>query len=112
MKQCCILLCSIILFLVAIPTIKLLHLCNKVEITCCSQKCNSSTENNESDSTENCDGNFCNPFSICCCCVLHVFSINNYTLLKPIVSLTYQNTYNSEFTSQFSVDFWQPPKLV
>jgi hypothetical protein len=112
MKVFSILLCSLILFLVTIPSIKILTTHNTSAESCCNTNCETSTENEQSHEEENCTGSSCNPFATCCSCVLYVFSSIHFNIQKPEINIAHQFTYASNFKSQFSIDFWQPPKLV
>lgn len=112
MKVFCLVLCSLILYLVTIPSLKLWAMHNTKVESCCNENCNEASDQNKPEQNESCTGNFCNPFAICCACVLHVFSTFNYTIQKPDIITLHEFNYCSNFKSQFAVDFWQPPKLV
>lgn len=112
MKILSLIICTLVLFLVAMPTIKLLTLEKIAVESCCNDSCETSTENEHSQQEENCTGSSCNPFATCCSCVLYVFSSIHFNIQKPEINIFHQYTYSSNFKSQFSIDFWQPPKLV
>lgn len=112
MKLFSLIICTIVLILVAMPSLKLLTSKNAVAESCCNENCDDAEKGQHSDEEENCTGNTCNPFATCCSCVLYVFSSLHYQIEKPAISLFHQFIYSSNFKSQYSFDFWQPPKLV
>lgn len=112
MKNFSLILCSLILFLVTLPSLKLLSINKAKAESCCNEICNAANNQKQQEQKENCSGNFCNPFAICCACVLHVFSTFNYNIQKPDIITLHQFNYYSNFKSHFAFDFWQPPKLV
>jgi len=113
MKMLNLFLCFIILFLVATPSIELCIAANNNIDACCNEECSAPSDEDESKKeNNNCNGNFCNPFAICCAGVLHFISSTPFTLIKPDSSIEHQHSYNTLAESQFSFDFWQPPKLI
>ena len=112
MKLLSLIICTLVLILVAMPSIKLLTFQNVTTESCCNDTCETSSEKENSKQEENCTGSACNPFATCCSCVLYVFSSLQYKIYKPEVYTIHEFIYSSNFKSQFSIDFWQPPKLV
>lgn len=112
MKIFSLIICTLVLSLVAMPTLKLLTFEKATAESCCNDSCNNSTENEHSQQEKNCNGSSCNPFATCCSCVLYVVSSIQYKIQKPEINIFHQFNYASNFKSQFSIDFWQPPKLV
>lgn len=111
MKYFSILLCSVILSLASMPSIKLLiSNCTSVE-SCCEIACNTENTDMKSHADENCTGGACNPFAICCSCVLHIVTSTYFLNLKPQPLLSQLIIFQPKFISFFTVDFWQPPKL-
>ena len=115
MKSTTLIIVIIILFLAIKPGIDFISLPTTNEQTCCSGQCNpivthqkSADQHNEDD----CAGKFCNPFQVCCSCVLQSSTNPVSELLKHVISAKQLITYNSTFCKQFAVDFWHPPKIV
>jgi hypothetical protein len=80
--------------------------CQEEELTC-------STEHHQEDKEEQKN---CSPFCTCTVCGLYacimeqVPVVNTYTVNEsPAASLG--NPYTFQFTSEFEVNIWQPPKL-
>jgi hypothetical protein len=95
--------------MIAAPSLKLI---TATPVTsCCEDACNDSDSSEKNPIEKKCTGNFCNPFSICCSCVLHIFSSFNYTILLPKIIIKHLFVYDSDFKSQYALEFWQPPKL-
>jgi hypothetical protein len=115
MKILIFILTTFILFLAVKPGIDLLSLQADTEQTCCSGLCSPTSENDTSeDQNQNndCDGKACNPFQVCGSCVLVCLSLPLYYIPKSRVNSEVNFLYQSTFTSQFTPDFWQPPKIV
>lgn len=113
MKMLNLFLCFIILFLVATPSIELCISKNKNIDTCCNEGCNETNDEDKSTTENNtCSGNFCNPFALCCAGVLHLITSTAFKLNKPDARINHHYNYNALAESQFSFDFWQPPKLL
>ena len=104
---------TLIVFLAVKPGIDLLSKKVVSEQTCCGEQC-APTSNNDNAQNQNndCSGNTCNPFQVCCSCVLICLTTPFDYLIKPAVLTEKDFFYLSVFRSQFTPDFWQPPKIV
>ncbi|NQU35510.1 MAG: hypothetical protein HQ521_19970 [Bacteroidetes bacterium] len=114
MKLSTLILVITILFLAIKPGIDFISLHTTTEQTCCSGQCNPIvTHQNSSDNHNNdCTGKSCNPFQVCCSCVLQSRINPAGELFKPEIPSKQFITYGSTFCNQFTVDFWHPPKIV
>lgn len=115
MKHLTSILATFIMFLAVKPGVDLFLSQANTEQTCCGGQCSLTSENdNSQDQNQNnsCDRKVCNPFQVCSSCVLICLNIPVISLTKPIVRSEKRFTYQSTFTSQFTPDFWQPPKIV
>jgi hypothetical protein len=115
MKFLTFILATFILCLAIKPGFDLFSLVANTEQTSCNKQCalNSDYDNSkDQNKNNNCDGKSCNPFQVCSSCVLICFNIPVISIPKPTVFSDKKFTYQSTFTSQFTPDFWQPPKIV
>jgi hypothetical protein len=115
MKFLIFILATFILFLAVKPGMDFLSLQTDTEQTCCDGQCSPTSDNDNSkkqNQDNDCDGKACNPFQVCSSCILVCLNIPLDCIPKPITFSDKGFTYQSVFTSQFSPDFWQPPKIV
>lgn len=111
MRYLSIILCSVILSLASTPTLKLL-ISNYTSIqNCCENSCDEENTDMKSHTDENCTGSTCNPFAICCSCVLHLVTSSYFLHIKPQQIVSQPIIFQPKFTSFYNVEFWQPPKL-
>ena len=115
MKLFTIILTTIVIFLAFKPGIDLIALHFGKALSCCSTNCTPSAENgpfSDQRPYDDCDGNGCNPFQVCCSGTLF-FTASPFRFLPgPQITTKRDFTYPFAYTLLFAVDFWQPPKIV
>jgi hypothetical protein len=115
MKTLTFILATFILYLCLKPGIDFLSLQSVTEQGCCGGQCTSILDSDHSqdlNKENNCDGKPCNPFQACSSCILVCFNTQLISIPKHTVFSDVKFTYQSTFKSQFTADFWQPPKIV
>lgn len=117
MKCSVLILTTLILFLAVKPGIDLMPVNVANESSCCGINCTANTETKKTSDTKNeesdCSGKLCNPFQACGCCILimniqEIFEVNAQ---EPNFKKYFFSHY-SGFNSQFTPEFWQPPKIA
>ena len=115
MKFLIIILSFLILYLTINPGLEMILSKTPTEQSCCGDYCElivdlkkSSEQKNQKD---DCSGKSCNPFQVCSVCVFHFPSEFNLSVSIPVYN-NLKFTYKSLFLSQFTSDFWHPPKLI
>jgi hypothetical protein len=117
MRFLTLILTTTILFLAVKPGIDLISVNNVSEVMCCEGSCSSNTESDKSSDTKkennDCSGKLCNPFQTCGCCLLFLNAqeIQEINIQDPNFKKQFFSHY-SGFNSQFTPDFWQPPKIA
>ena len=115
MKFLVFILATFILFLAVKPGVDLLSFQKDTEQPCCDGQC-SPTSNNEKSQKQkqnnDCGGKSCNPFQVCGSCVLVCVNFAFYFISKTSIFSKKGFTYQSIFSTQYTSDFWQPPKIV
>lgn len=85
------------------------------QATCClsNSKCGPVSEDQTTDSKSDQEMNgVCNPFLVCCPCLLIQISSPVLTEAKASISVKQNFGYQSFISSKFISDFWQPPQFV
>lgn len=104
------------LFLAFQPGIDLLLTAEATEQSCCIDFCspNEAAEAHHEDDghDDGCEGNFCNPFQVCGCCFV-LFQIRT-TLPSSTKEMVPKQkfAYQTNLSSRFIFEFWQPPELA
>lgn len=112
MKFLAYILATYILFLAIKPGIEAISLQTGTEQGCCGGECSPVKSSDHNQKKENSEKS-CNPFQVCSSCLLQVASVPFFKILpKPEISTKQYFSYKSVFSSQFSSDFWQPPKFI
>ena len=99
------------------PGIDLISVKNISYVTCCGGSCSANNEADQPSDTNkennDCDGKLCNPFQTCGCCllILNAQEIQEVNVKESNFKKQFFSHY-SGFNSQFTPDFWQPPKIV
>jgi hypothetical protein len=102
-----------ILFLALKPGIDTLSSRPDTWQICCSIKCTSDNDRENSPVQNNTSGGkACNPFQVCGSCVFTFFNSPVDYLPEPSAGVKKHFNFPSGFTSLFATDFWQPPKIV
>lgn len=116
MKFLTLILATLILLLAVKPGVDTLLLQAGAEQTCCGGQCTPTSDNdNSKDQSKNkdCGGKSCNPIQACSICVLICSNLPSFDFKIKYPVLTEKlSTYKSAIPSQFTSDFWQPPKIV
>ncbi|MFN5629086.1 MAG: hypothetical protein ACK48W_07350 [Bacteroidota bacterium] len=115
MKFLVFILATFILFLAIKPGVDLLSFQEDAQQTCCDEQCSSTSQNEKSQNQtqdNDCGGKSCNPFQVCGSCVLVCVNFAFYFISKASMFSKKGFTYQSIFSTQYTSDFWQPPKIV
>lgn len=81
---------------------------------CSSDHCSANTakQTSEEKQDDSCCGNgFCNPFLSCCTCAGFPVNFGSFKIFITEFTSHTIAVYKSTVPSQFSPDFWQPPKI-
>ena len=104
-----------VLFLACKPGVEIVLSSCDSNVSCCVDSCIpfSSADNEQHESERgDCTGNSCNPFQSCGTS----FIVNNTELqstnLNVLVSNSRTFNYKDNIHSQFSTDFWHPPRIA
>jgi hypothetical protein len=110
MKVFASIMAFVVLFLSVQPALALFEKKQKAE--CCSgcYHKDSGTPKKEQP-TKNTSNNFCNPFQSCGSCVGYTPDFSIISVFEPFEGAKSAIVTQQAF-SQFSSDFWQPPKIV
>lgn len=99
------------LFLSVQPALALIEKKQKTECCgSCSQEDND-TPNKEQPAKNPCSDN-CNPFQSCGACVGYTVNFPTLISFEPFVNGVKLPLFTQQVYSQFSPDFWQPPKIA
>lgn len=115
MRIISIILTVTVLFLSFKPCIDYIVLDHGSEITCCTDSCEPTSENEEPESNGekgDCTGNSCNPFQSCG--INSVMTIVAFETENQNNNVISDQNFNYQFNihSQFLSDFWQPPRFA
>ena len=115
MRIISIILTVTVLFLSFKPCIDYVVFDHGEEITCCTDSCEPTSDNGNSNSESekgDCTGNSCNPFQSCG--VNSVMTVIAFDTENHINELISEQNFNYQFNihSQFLSDFWQPPRFA
>lgn len=114
MKLSALLLALLITFLSVKSVVEPIVALTEVD-ACCKKDKEEQTSHHEeaNESSENSCNEQCSPFQSCCPYI--TFSVSFFSISipndYPLVNIKFP-LYNIFFHSSYSVDFWQPPKLV
>jgi len=104
------------IFLLAIkPGVDAMGLYGTDDLACCGEYGDMPCEEESDDSCneqKTCEGEVCNPFEVCGSCTLACQPTSLMVTPQTIVLLPITIPTRFEFYSLFTVDFWQPPKLI
>ena len=111
MKVFASIMAFIVLFLSVQPAFALFDKMQKTE--CCS---GCSQEDNDTPKQEqpakNNPSNNCNPFQSCGACIGYTVGFPALNVFVPVFKEAKLATVTQQVYSQFSPDFWQPPKIA
>lgn len=79
--------------------------------SCCEEENEDSPKDNQKKSN-NCKDQNCNPFQSCGCCLGFTVKSEFYGVQSPIVQKAILVSRIENFISQYTPDFWQPPKIA
>jgi len=111
MKIFAFIMAFVVLFLSVQPALALFEKKQKTE--CCSGCCqkDENTPKKEQPTKSPCNDN-CNPFQSCGACVGYTIDFPTLNLYEPFSKGAKLAIVTQQVFSQFSPDFWQPPKIV
>jgi len=116
MRFLSLILASTILLLALKPGTDALLLQTLTEQTYCHEACKPTADHEKSSDqqkqNDDCSAKSCNPFHACSSCMSLCLINSVLNLSKPEISTTLNFTHSLDFTSQFTSDFWQPPKIA
>lgn len=81
---------------------------------CCGSACSDEEEGATKNTTEkgtNCKGQNCNPFQSCGCCLGFTVKSGFFGVEPPVIQKTTLISKIENSISQYTPDFWQPPKI-
>lgn len=96
-------------------------LCQQLEQqeTCCAGHCQlpveeeATAEETDRHLPGSCEGeNCCNPFQVCCTCLLQCLEIPQMALAGPVFFTQENFSYHYAHSALFTSEFWQPPRQV
>ncbi len=100
-----------IMFLALLPGINIITSSTGIEMqTCCAETCVPGEEDQPAKSNDQNEG--CNPFQSCYCCIGFNIVLHTSPNLHTVVFSTSQTESKEKVPPHFTLDFWQPPKLV
>ena len=111
MKMVAFILSFVILSLAVKPGMETLFLQADMEQSCCGGVIAVEDECQDTEEDADCTQGSCNPFSICNSCTIVFMKVSFQYTLSPQSHILHSYSYKPSFVSQFSVDFWQPPKI-
>lgn len=112
MKWLSYILTVFVLLLAAQPTIALAN--DTTKGACCSSSCCGEQKEEPKDNKTNkkdCSTQNCNPFQSCGACIGFTVKNSLFKLSSPPYQKELPNCHVRSFISQYSPDFWQPPKI-
>ena len=115
MKFTAVILTVAILFLAFKPGVDLIALPFSAQHSCCTESCEASPMAGNAESDQNkddCNGYSCNPFQSCGTSFLPVLASLESNLQNIEISTQRNFSYQSNYSSSFTTDFWQPPRLA
>ncbi len=102
-----------IIFLSVKPGIDVLSFSSNTEQVCCNSSCSPIFNKKKSNkSNKNKENNSCNPFQICSNCLYVCAQVPFEYLKKTEIFSKLIFDYNSDMTSKYIGNFWQPPRIA
>jgi hypothetical protein len=102
----------VVLFLSVQPAFALLQ---KKETAECCNSCTSDTDTQKKDqpAKENSENSDCNPLQSCGKSICgFTTSFSSFNIKEPVVYTNHFISFSDIFRSEFSSDFWHPPKFL
>lgn len=80
---------------------------------CCGSSCCNDDETSKKDqpTNDNCKDQNCNPFQSCGCCLGFTVKSGFFGVQPPIIQKATLISRIENSISQYTPDFWQPPKI-
>lgn len=109
MKSVAAILTLLILFIAIQPAVESMSV--ESDSICCETACMPVSDNQQVPLTDNESNGLCNPFMQCSFCVMFVGSLTTFIPKSGFPDSKIKQFYQSRATSQYSFDFWHPPKI-
>jgi hypothetical protein len=112
MKLIASIMAFVVLLLMVQPAMAIFHTPEEAECGggCCKSETQAPATENEDHEEDDCGAN-CNPFVSCSACGAYTADFVTLTIFNPSITIAKAFPFSQHVYSQFSPDFWQPPKL-